>query len=206
MKPRLLDLFCGAGGAGMGYALAGFEVVGVDIKPQPRYPFQFVQADALLYAARYGHLFDAIHASPPCQFASRIINPQKGRDPKHTNWIPATRIVLQRIGKPYAIENVPGAKEHLYDPLKLSGSMFGLSIFRDRYFETKPAIYFTAMPRYDFVPVVVNGSSKQGHPRIEAMKKAMDIHWMTKDELRQAIPPAYTQYIGGYLLAAINRK
>jgi len=118
VKPRLLDLFCGAGGAAMGYHRAGFEVVGVDIKPQPNYPFQFWQEDALIAAdglanagQAFGHYFDAIHASPPCQAHTRANGGWKGRLPegRHPELIEPTRELLEATGLPYVIENVEGA-------------------------------------------------------------------------------------------------
>src|SRR5689334_2216034 len=113
--PKLLDLFCGAGGAGTGYHRAGFEVVGIDLHPQKRYPFKFIQADALDYVAQYGWMYDAIHASPPCQSYSQI-TPDKS---KHIDLIPQTRFWLESIGVPYVIENVYGAKKSLRNPVML---------------------------------------------------------------------------------------
>ena len=123
MTLRLLDLFCGAGGAAMGYSRAGFEVVGVDHLPQKHYPFEFHQADALEYLAEHGREFDVIHASPPCQ---RFSTMRKGRwrDREHQDLIFPTRVSLLKQGRPYIIENVPGAP--LVDPLTLCGTMFGL--------------------------------------------------------------------------------
>jgi site-specific DNA-cytosine methylase len=131
MKPRLLDLFCGAGGAGMGYHRAGFEVVGVDIAPQPHYPFEFHQGDALEYLAAHGHEFDAIHASPPCQRYSSIQRITKNKH-KWPDLVDPVRQLLIKSGKPYVIENVQGA------PLRVDafmcGSMFGLGMIRHRIF------------------------------------------------------------------------
>jgi len=207
MRPKLLDLFCGAGGAGMGYHLAGFDVTGVDIEPQSHYPFAFVQDDALDFAAAHGHEYSVIHASPPCQFASIMFDPtQPEKRQEHKNLIPATRAVLQQLGKPYVIENVKGARKHLHNPLMLTGSMFGLPIFRDRYFEIVPPIWFApAVPRYDFEPVPINGSSIR-YPLADEMRTAMQIDWMTKMELRQAVPPAYTQFIGQHLLQILEYR
>jgi DNA (cytosine-5)-methyltransferase 1 len=205
MKPSLLDLFCGAGGAAMGYHLAGFDVTGVDIEPQPHYPFAFIQDDALDYAAEYGYEYDAIHSSPPCQFASVMFDPtQPEKRDEHQNLIPAVRKILQQHGKSYVIENVKGARHHLINPLMLTGSMFGLPIFRDRYFEIEPPIWFApVIPRYDFKPVPINGSSIR-YPLVADMRIAMQIDWMTKMEMRQAVPPAYTRFIGEHLLAALG--
>lgn len=203
-RPRLLDLFCGAGGAGMGYHRAGFEVVGVDIKPQPRYPFEFHQADALEYVREHGHEFDAIHASPPCQFGSTR-TPATHRH-KHRNLIPATRSALRLAAKPYVIENVAGSRFHLVEPLMLCGSMFRLSVWRHRYFEVVPALPVLLPPcSHHYQPVAINGtrSVENAHgknPSIESKRVAMGIDWMTHDEIDQAIPPAYTELIGLQLI------
>lgn len=209
---KLLDLFCCAGGAGMGYHKAGFEVTGVDIKPQPRYPFRFVQGDALEYLRDHGHEYDAIHASPPCQAYSVTKSLHKN---DHPELIEPTREGLKRTGKPYVIENVEGAP--LVNPLTLCGSMFGLKVYRHRLFECNPPIYFPpatcnhsfSMPaskgeyhtleKYEFITCV-------GHNfAAESGRIAMDIPWMTRDELAQAIPPAYTEFIGRELQKILNR-
>jgi DNA (cytosine-5)-methyltransferase 1 len=163
-RPRLLDLFSGAGGAAMGYHRAGFEVVGVDSAPQPNYPFRFVQADALLTLEgmiggaplRGGFLedFAAIHASPPCQAHSTIGKQARGRDPelKHADLVGPTRELLIASGLPYVIENVPGAP--LINPVQLCGSWFGLNIRRHRLFETNwpllstPCSHHWQIPRF----------------------------------------------------------
>jgi len=204
-KPRLLDLFCGAGGAAMGYHRAGFQVVGVDIKPQPRYPFEFHQADALTYPLDG---FDAYHASPPCQGYSIS---------RHMLWvkggellIPDIRQRLLRAGKPFVIENVPGAP--LNNAIELSGMSFGLKIIRRRLFELQGFdILLVPSPRVEtnyrvagYVPYYHGTSVKRGHlPNIwtkQRLQKAMDIDWMDIKEMTQAIPPAYTEYIGLHLM------
>lgn len=126
-RPRLLDLFCCQGGASVGYEAAGFEVVGVDIDPQPRYPLEFHQGDALKWTLEHHEEFDAFHASPPCQAHS---NAQKIQGNEHEDFIVATRSLFQLIGKPWVIENVPGAP--LRDPIVLCGPMFGLRTYRHR--------------------------------------------------------------------------
>jgi DNA (cytosine-5)-methyltransferase 1 len=210
MKPRLLDLFCGAGGAGMGYYRAGFEVVGVDVKPQPRYPFEFHQADAMTYPLEG---FDAIHASPPCQAFSVATLFHRGRRDQHPNHVPATRQRLQASGVPFAIENVLGAP--LINPVMLCGTMFpGLKVYRHRLFECNPSLYFPPAWHnpHMFRPTPVGRAvadhgwmTVAGHfSGAAAAGRAMGIDWMNRAELAQAIPPEYTEWIGQQLLEAIR--
>ena len=132
-KPRMLDLFCCAGGAAAGYAKAGFEVVGVDIDRQPHYPFKFIQADAMELDSKFIASFDAIHASPPCQAYSDLAK-RNGNAHEWPRLIEPVREMLMRSGKPYVIENVDGAP--LLDPVVLCGTMFkGLRVLRHRLFE-----------------------------------------------------------------------
>jgi DNA (cytosine-5)-methyltransferase 1 len=224
---RLLDLFCGAGGAAMGYHRAGFEVTGVDIKPMPHYPFTFIQGDALEYIAAHGSEFDAIHASPPCQGYSEATPMEHRSDtPK---LIPEVRELLNRIGKPYAIENVEGARSELGNSVMLCGTMFNLPIWRHRYFETWPAWFMSpatcahihrpitvhsgSHTRQTWEPVLCTGGGdgkrscrKLLRPResVDVIRWAMGIDWMTQGELSQAIPPAYTQWIGAQLMAHLE--
>jgi len=218
---RILDLFCGAGGAGAGYADAGFEVVGVDIAPQPNYPYTFIQQDALTFSRRWLASFDAIHASPPCQFGTALRHAPGGKK-DHPNLIPATRELLKNSGRPYVIENVAGSKAHLLNPAMLCGSMFNLGVRvgeqwyqlrRHRYFETS----FPFTPRrciHGFACIGIYG----GHVRCRSAKfggrktkdfvgadkpelagNAMGMPWATMAEMSQAIPPAYTRYVGWQL-------
>jgi DNA (cytosine-5)-methyltransferase 1 len=204
-KPRLLDLFCGAGGAAVGYSRAGFEVVGVDIKPQPHYPFEFHQADALTYPLEG---FDAYHASPPCQFGT--IETSKKYRGNHQNLIPQTQILLKTTHKPYVIENVPNNKKWLNNPFMLCGTMFGLNIYRHRYFEVNFEIPLLQTSCCHFKsPVLITGTHRRSYePRYEYSvadcREASGINWMIRTELDQAIPPAYTEYIGKYLMEAIG--
>lgn len=209
MKPRLLDLFCCQGGASKGYADAGFDVVGVDLAPQPRYPFTFRQADALEYLAENGHKFDVIHASPPCQAFS---NAQKLNGNQHPELIEPTRELLETLGKPYVIENVPGSP--LKNPVELCGSMFGLETYRHRLFEANWAI---AVPSH---PAHVARTTKMGRPPVDGEhmhivgnfsgvargRDVMGMPWANRDGLREAIPPAYTAHIGTQLLAHIGME
>lgn len=202
--PRLLDLFCKAGGAAMGYHRAGFNVVGVDIEPQKNYPFEFVQADAIEYLMKDGKRFDAIHASPPCQAYS---NAAKIMKQEHPELIEATRQAMP--AKPWVIENVPDSP--LIDPIVLCGHSFGLGTYRHRLFESSVRLATPKHRKHD------KRTTKMGRPPqpgemmhvvgnfsgVEAARVAMGIDWMTRDELREAIPPAYTECIGLQLRAAL---
>lgn len=248
MKPRLLDLFCGAGGAAMGYHRAGFEVVGVDIQPQKHYPFEFHQADAMTYPLEG---FDAIHASPPCQAFSSM---RKGRwsERRHPDYIAPLRNRFNALSIPYVIENVVGAP--LKASILLCGTMFGLGtvegsqLRRHRYFECKPPIFFVnpcshngyaaigvygggqhPQRRYNAInrkvrvpdgceyvrPATIGVSGNSGgkstrdgldHYGLEKRKEAMQIDWMNGDELSEAIPPAYTEFIGKQLMEALGLR
>jgi DNA (cytosine-5)-methyltransferase 1 len=206
--PRLLDLFCGAGGAGMGYHRAGFDVTGVDIKPQPRYPFRFVQADALEYLRAHGHEYDAVHASPPCQAYS--VMRSRHRHITHPRLYEATRDVLRAVCRLWVIENVIGAPaDHA---IVLCGATFGLRVYRHRSFESShlllapphgPHLIRCARQGTRARPdqfVVVTGNCCG----VAQARLAMGIDWMVRDELSQAIPPAYTEFIGRQLLPAIQ--
>lgn len=218
VKPRLLDLFCGAGGAAVGYHRAGFDVVGVDIAPQPNYPFAFRQGDALDYLQRQlvteGLIsstggFDAIHASPPCQAYTSMNNRHGSSSPP---LIRQTRELLQASGLPYVIENVVGARSELRNPVLLTGEMFHLRVHRPRLFETNWLLLAPRAPRRQQNPVAVygkqdgrllwtrkDGTELRGALLPEALE-AMGIDWMTWDELREAIPPDFTELIGLQLM------
>lgn len=191
----------------MGYHQAGFEVVGVDIDPQPRYPFEFHQGDALKYLLEHHHEFDAFHASPPCQAHT---NCQKLRGNDHPDFIAATRAAFQLIGKPWIIENVPGAP--MENPMLLCGCMFPpLQTYRPRLFESNcVAIRARCRPHTarttkmgrppqadEFMHVVGNFSG------VRQARAAMGIEWMSRDELREAIPPAYTEFLGRELMRSL---
>lgn len=219
---RLLDLFCGAGGCSVGYHRAGFtHVVGVDNRPMPRYPFEFVQGDALEYLAEHGHKFDAIHASPPCQ-AHSIITPNAA---KHPDFIPETRSLLELCRKPWVIENVKGAARSMQSPIELCGNMFGLKVYRHRLFECSCGILAPAHPPHrEPCPKAgrqanakrrsgTYGMSEKGFvcvtghfSGIDYCRDAMGIAWMNGPELAQAIPPAYTEFIGRQLIDVIRNR
>lgn len=222
MKPLLLDTYCKAGGAGMGYSLAGFDVVGVDIEPQPRYPFEFIQGDAVEFIRSRGRDFDVIHASPPCQAYSTTASLSKKI---HQKLIEPTRAALIATGKPYVMENVPGAP--LINPLMLCGTMFGLRTIRHRLFESNPAIWFppatcnhwgkvapiwwgdlpsgrtpgqSFFDHYDFVTFAgKNFLACDIYP-------GLGIDWMTVDEASQAIPPAYTYWLGTQVITRLTLR
>ncbi len=202
----------------MGYTRAGFEVVGVDIDPQPNYPFEFIQADALELDPKFIASFDAIHASPPCQSYSDLAKLNGNAD----DWprlIEPIREILDASGKPYVIENVEGAP--MKDPVTLCGTMFeGLRVLRHRLFDSNFLIltpshvkkhplchtfdkrkshYGKTDEMVDFVSV--NGG---GNCTIAAASDAMGIDWMTKKEINESIPPAYTEFIGRQMLKHIK--
>jgi DNA (cytosine-5)-methyltransferase 1 len=211
---KLLDLFCKAGGGSMGYYRAGFEVVGVDIKKQKRYPFEFIQADALEILADKDFLnqFDAIAASPPCQTHSitQHLRNAQGKSTDKVDLIPQTRQALQDLGKPYIIENVPGAP--LINPVILCGSSFGLKVRRHRHFESNFNLVGSICDhKAQGRPVGVYGSMKDEIPKggktadtIEQAREAMGIDWMLWGELVEAIPPIYTQFLGKQLLEVMH--
>lgn len=215
-RPRLLDLFSGAGGAAMGYHRAGFDVTGVDIRPMPRYPFRFHKADALAFLDEHGPEFDAIHASPPCQAYSAGRNIWRGRlpDGRHPDLVGQTRTLLVAANRPYVIENVVGAP--LTNYIILCGDVFGLGVKRHRLFETSFLIWGPPVCRRshpDFFVSVFGGGAKakksgRGFPKTNIVhaeaSRAMGIDWMTRDEMSQAIPPAYTEFIGRHMLHALG--
>jgi DNA (cytosine-5)-methyltransferase 1 len=210
---RLLDLFCGAGGAAMGYHRAGFEVVGVDINPQPHYPFEFHQADAMTYPLDG---FDVIHASPPCQ-AFTSAQPIRGRS--HPDLLTPTRERLEAARARYVIENVERAP--MRPDLMLCGSMFGLATKRHRLFEFGAiGSHLWLSPPCNHVwpdgrPVGVYGHTGRKATGITSgnhgwlvtdWRRAMGIDWMSRDELAESIPPAYTEYIGAHLMRYLETR
>jgi len=219
----LLDLFCGAGGAAMGYHRAGFEVVGVDHKPQPHYPFEFHQADALEFVREHFERYSVIHASPPCQKYTgmrRITRARFGRihsNPNPPDLIAATRRALVATGKPWLIENVQGSP--LHTGIILCGASLGLEhLARHRHFESSMLLFAPPCSHYSSnYTVGVYGSRPDGRrvsyrqhrlccvaASLEEACEVMGIDWMNWDEITQAIPPAYTEYIGKQLMAYIS--
>ena len=196
----------------MGYSRAGFEVVGVDIKSQPRYPFECYRGDALsifdwLPKFRWLNEFDAIHASPPCQAFTEA---QRIRGRAHLDLLTPTRLMLKASGAPWVIENVPGAPMRA-DAL-LCGAMFDLGVYRHRLFETNFRLPFLLhnhgkkQAKMGRTPAAGEVMQVVGHfSGVAAAREAMGINWMTREELSQAIPPAYTEWIGAQLMAHLER-
>lgn len=231
-RPRLLDLFCGAGGAAMGYHRAGFDVVGVDINPQPNYPFEFHQADATAvfmhpsgvwwtsndkWARPLGR-FDAVHASPPCQgYATLTTGTNAGRSAR-PRLVAATRALLDGADLPFVIENVQGSD--VRRDATLCGEMFRLGVIRHRYFEVSGFAYSPPCHQkhrgrvrgwrhgtyYDgpYLAVYGDGGGKGSVPE---WQQAMGIDWTSdRVEIAEAIPPAYTEHIGAQLLDALSAR
>ncbi len=210
-RPKALDLFSGAGGASMGLYRAGFDVTGLDHRKQPRYPFRFVQGDALNPPFRLSD-FDLVWASPPCQGYSKTRRIMEGKgiaNPRANNLIPAVRAMLKEAPA-WVIENVPGAPLAAF---QLCGAMFGLRVIRHRMFESSLPVMVPAHPRH-----VGGTGSHRGYSRGHAYvtvgghnynptdgRDAMGIDWMTRDELNEAIPPAYSEHIGRYAMIALGR-
>jgi len=209
-KPLLLDTFCKAGGTSMGYHRAGFEVTGVDIEPQKRYPFEFHQGDAIEFILKYGKDFDVIAGSPPCQ----DYTPLKaiwGRS--YERLIEKTRNAIQAVSRPYIIENVKGARFELDNPIMLCGTMFDLKVIRHRYFECFPTVNvpFSCNHIYKTGKRGEYDNGQNGYITVAGhnfnptfARKAMGIDWMIGKELAQAIPPAYTEWLGKEFRRMLN--
>jgi DNA (cytosine-5)-methyltransferase 1 len=232
-RPRLLDLFCKAGGAGAGYHQAGFDVVGVDIERQPNYPFEFHQSDALEFLERHGLNFDAIHASPPCQAYTLMRHLGKTAGKNAPDLIAPVRNLLNNLrGQPWIIENVIGSP--LIHPVLLCGTMFNLGVRRHRLFESNALLmtlecnHGASWPipvwgdgrpsrqeaRKKHRPIAVYGEHPQGKndktyrcnraKTLAEASQAMGIDWMTWKEITQAVPPAYTKFLGEQLIAILK--
>jgi DNA (cytosine-5)-methyltransferase 1 len=194
---RVLDVCCGAGGLSMGYYLAGFDVVGVDIRPQPHYPFTFVQADGLDYTAGHGHAFDLVHGSWPCERYATVTR-WRGNPDDHPDLVGPGRQVMEATGRPWVMENVPetAAAGLLRPDYLLCGTQFGLNVRRHRVFETSWGGGGELLPpcwhRKDLLAFT--------HKNERAYADAMGCAWMTSHEARKAVPPAYTQWIATQFL------
>lgn len=219
-RPKLLDLFCGAGGCSVGYQRAGFDVTGVDISQHADYPFGLFVADAIEFLDTWSDTFsfDAVHASPPCPRYS-VATPEKNRD-AHPDLIEPIRERLTALGIPFVIENVPGAP--LVDPVMLCGSIFDLEVRRHRLFESNihidqpscrhkgQTVYGVYGQHGDKNGAVArpDGTSRGTKARDAAhAREVMGIDWMTDwSDLADAIPPAYTEYIGHELIESIEAR
>jgi len=217
-RPVLLDLFCGAGGTAMGYHRAGFDVVGVDIKPQPHFPFEFHQTDALEYLSGHGREFDVIHASPPCQGYSVASMVHRNQGKKYPLLIGKCRQALTLMSRPWIIENVPGAP---LVGITLCGTMFGLGVFRHRIFESSELLFQPShVPHVGKIGDGIYFSVAGGAGRWKSWgsvqrniskgtaaqwRLAMGIDWMTRNEIKEAIPPAYTEFIGKQIVDNLRR-
>jgi DNA (cytosine-5)-methyltransferase 1 len=201
----------------MGYYRAGFEVVGVDLDNQPNYPFEFIQADALTLDPEFLATFDVVHASPPCQSYSDLAK-RNGNGDKWPRLVEPVRALLKSLDVPYIIENVEGAP--LQDAVVLCGTMFeGLRVIRHRLFESNLEL---SIPAHGKHPLVFTHDKRKGHYgkldqdvsfvqvtgggncSIANARDAMGIDWMTKGEINEAIPPAYTEYLGRQVMEYIK--
>lgn len=213
MKPRLLDLFCGEGGAGAGYVNVGFDVLGVDVAEQSRYPYRFTRSCALEFLrTRMDWIratFQAIHASPPCQ---RYTKSQRIRKREHPDLIEPTRLLLIESGLPFVIENVPGAP--LLDPITLCGASFGLRTYRHREFEaggglelTAPAHLAHTAPTRKMGRLPQEGEMMHvvgNFPGVNLVREDWRMPWASRNGLSEAIPPAYTEWVGGQLFDLVS--
>lgn len=221
-EPWLLDLFCCQGGAANGYQRAGWRVFGIDLEPQPNYPYHFEQANALDYLKGLIDCvtwpqFDAIHASPPCQFATVYGNNAAHVKDDHPNLIPATRELLEAIGLPYVIENVEGARGHLIDPVRICGTGLGVRVRRHRYFETNWALEGVPCDHGRFTDRIFPGSSNRPNGRtvmnvgeyrvpLATQREVMEMPWADLYGISQAVPPAYTEHIGTQLIRFLSSE
>ena len=224
-KPKLLDLFCCAGGGAYGYARAGFDITGVDIKDQPNYPYKFIKTDAVEYLRDHGHEYDVIHASPPCQKHTKAQQLAKARNggvyPEHPDFIQPIRELLVELGKPYIIENVQGAP--LIDPLPLYGSQFNLKTQRCRLFESNLQLSPPEKQNQKMkTPAAGNGLGDDGSISIcgsggvrglNAKQIKLywgfalgGIDWMSRQEMAECIPPAYTEFIGKQAINIVRQS
>lgn len=218
-RPKLLDLYCCQGGASAGYVAAGFEVVGVDLNPQPNYPFEFYQLDLVdpdtldnpdgpelkLPEFLLRMAFAVGAGSPPCQRYSKA---QRIQGREHPDLIGPTRRVFQRMNIPYVIENVEDARDELIDPVTLCGASFGLHTYRHRLFESNLTLEVPEHAEHVKTTVKMGRALKPGDfyhavgnfSNVDYVREDMGVPWMNRDGIRECIPPAYTEFIGAQLL------
>lgn len=222
---RVLDTFCCAGGMGMGYWLAGFDVVGIDINPQPNYPFPFIQGDAIEYIRKHGHEYDLIHGSPPCQHYTPL---NAYNHKTYPDLIGPTREAMISTGKPYVIENVEAAWPELKDPITLCGPMFDLKIYRHRLFESSFPIRERMHSKHIFtcarngylptpsIPFMTITGGRHSRAWQNAATDAMEMPWIKVPnggniklgirEVCEAIPPKYAEWIGSQFMRYANES
>lgn len=217
----MLDLFCGAGGCSVGYVRAGFEVIGVDISAHPDYPYELIVKDALRVLDHIPTDVYFVHASPPCQAYTTMSNRWRGTGGVTDTRVPLIHLVrglLQQWGGPYVIENVPGARKHMRNPVTVTGGAFGLKVHRPRLFESNLPIHGISAP----VPVDTigvygkldgrrlwthkDGTELRCAKTLEQGRRAMGIDWMSWEDLTEAVPPAYTDFIGRQVIDYLTRK
>lgn len=209
---KLLDLYCCAGSASFGYKQAGFDVVGVDIDPQPHYRGAFVQSDALSYLREHWMEYDVVHASPPCQAYSQASAQFRADGKKYVDLVAETRTALKETGLPYIIENVPGSP--LINPIMLCGSMFGMRTYRHRLFESNIDLVEPFHPTHVAKNAKMGRRPKEnefiqyvGHfSGVGLVKEMTGMTWLNRYELAQSIPPQYTRYLGRLLMEYLNKK
>lgn len=209
-KPLLLDLCCKAGGASKGYADVGFEIIGVDIEPQPHYPYEFHCADAIEFLKKHHKEFVAVHTSPPCQEYTQATKQWRMAGRQYPRLIETLRDLLAKFKKPYVIENVPDAP--LINPITLCGTMFGIKTYRHRIFETSFKVPQPLHASHTTKQIKMGRPVKDGEyiqlvghfSNVPYGRKVMGIPWMTQHELAEAIPPCYTALVGKYLMKAIK--
>ncbi|MFB6828140.1 SAM-dependent methyltransferase [Streptomyces hydrogenans] len=208
-RPRLLDVFCCQGGASAGYAAAGFDVTGVDLHPQPRYPFTFVQGDAIAYIREHGHEYDVIAGSPPCQ---RYTLCQRIQGNEHPDLIGPAREAMEATGRPWIIENVPEAAPELRDPVTLCGASFGLHTYRHRLFESNLPLEVPEHPEHVHPTVKMGRPLQEGDwyhavgnfSNVPYVRRDLNVPWMSRDGIRECIPPVYAEHLGRQVLAHLG--
>lgn len=219
-RPLLLDLYCCQGGGASGYHRAGWDVLGVDKVLHPRYPFRCIKADVIDFLGSDHWLpfgVQAIHASPPCQFATVYGNNSEHVRDDHPNLIPATRKLLEWSGLPYVIENVEGARSELIDPVRICGTGLGIPVRRHRHFETNWPLMGVPCSHGSFTERRFPGSSNRPNGRtvmnvgeyrvpLDVQREVMEMPWADLYGISQAIPPRYTEHIGTQLLAHLTAE
>ncbi|MFC7607233.1 DNA cytosine methyltransferase [Streptosporangium amethystogenes subsp. fukuiense] len=217
-EPMIIDAFCGAGGAAMGYHRAGWRVVGVDLAPQPDYPFDFHQGDAVAFIRENGYRFDAIHASPPCQrHCALTAGTNQDRADRYPDLIAPTRDAIEQTGRPYVMEQ-PQGRAPIRRDITLCGEMYKIGVLRHRHFElggwatTRPVhrphrgrVRGWRHGQYHDGPYLAVYGEGGGKGSVAEWQEAMGIDWTAdRKAIAEAIPPAYTQWIGERFIRAVR--